>query len=393
MIPATAFEPSFWECDIGGRGETGACDVWVAYEWPTSAMLEMAFCNQMQSIDFLSRGQSYRVSFPQAGDTRSSILASQVNLKTHMSRCARRWPSQHHKAVALEEQRTRASAQWQQWLQADWVWILLDGDEATAAEGRGPTSSTAGPEKIPYSLGDACPFEDCFWPPVLRRWPNKDLICASHPMSRRCSFSLKRLTVAESAASAQLSWEWQTLKDLWKHGGLGNRKLVGAYRVQNAGLVHGFVGARQAMLARLRAENFSDGQSREHSLQVRLLWHGTRTAASLIGICSDGFDRAHAQTCAYGKGCYFAASAAYSDKYTGTVKVPTEDTGRRAMLLAAVLTGELAQGSSGMYPPPVKPHSRTGERYENACDRVGSPSIYVTFKDHQALPCYVMIYE
>ena len=36
----------------------------------------------------------------------------------------------------------------------------------------------------------------------------------------------------------------------------------------------------------------------------------------------------------------------------------------RAMFLVAVLVGECVVGTSNMYPPPQKPHSSTGERYE-----------------------------
>jgi len=150
----------------------------------------------------------------------------------------------------------------------------------------------------------------------------------------------------------------------------------------------------QAMLTRLTGDNFKDGQSREGKLAVRMLWHGTKSASWLIDICSDGFDRAMASTCMYGKGCYFAASVAYADKYACDVKVPCEPNRRlRAMMLAAVIVGEAVQGSQGMYPPPVKPHSRTGDRYESACNSEHSPTILVTFRDNQALPAYVMIYE
>merc|ERR1712217_383237 len=114
------------------------------------------------------------------------------------------------------------------------------------------------------------------------------------------------------------------------------------------------------MLLRMSGENFADGASRENQLDIRLLWHGTKQAAGIVDICSDGFDRAFAQTCAFGKGCYFATSASYSDRYACDVKVAGEDVNRRlrAMVLAAVHVGEMTTGTSSMYPPPVKPHSR-----------------------------------
>jgi len=143
------------------------------------------------------------------------------------------------------------------------------------------------------------------------------------------------------------------------------------------------------MLAGLAGEGVDTDESK---LKVRLLWHGTRDARTLIDICNDGFDRARAQTCVFGKGCYFAASAAYSDKYGCAVNVPGEPKQLRVMLLAAVLVGECVQGSNNMYPPPKKPHSSMGARFENACDNPQSPNIFVTFRDHQAVPVYVVIY-
>merc|ERR1712151_1163405 len=99
-------------------------------------------------------------------------------------------------------------------------------------------------------------------------------------------------------------------------------------------------------------EDFKDGCSREGQLSAKLLWHGCRAVPVLLDICGDGFDRAQAVNCAYGKGCYFAASATYSDGHACAMRLPGED-GRKfkAMLLATVLVGELVQGTCNMCPP------------------------------------------
>mmetsp|Transcript_18320 Transcript_18320/g.22513 ORF Transcript_18320/g.22513 Transcript_18320/m.22513 type:complete len:151 (+) Transcript_18320:3-455(+) len=149
------------------------------------------------------------------------------------------------------------------------------------------------------------------------------------------------------------------------------------------------------MKVRLAPEEFTDGTARP--LGVRLLWHGTRSVQSLLDICRDGFDRARAQSCVYGKGCYFATSSSYSDKYACDVRLPKSEQAQhprvRAMFLAAVLVGECTVGTNNLYPPPQKPHSLSGERYENTCDRLPNPSIFVTYKDQQALPLYILLYE
>merc|ERR1711941_247919 len=99
---------------------------------------------------------------------------------------------------------------------------------------------------------------------------------------------MKRITLAE-ATDESSAREWGALNELWMHGGLASRsKLVGAYRIQNKGLIAGSVAMRQAMGLRLSGENFSDGVTRDGQLSVRMLWHGTRQASGLLDICSDG---------------------------------------------------------------------------------------------------------
>ena len=63
------------------------------------------------------------------------------------------------------------------------------------------------------------------------------------------------------------------------------------------------------------------------------------------------------------RGCYFACSALYADRYGCSVALPGAAlSGRlRAIFLAAVLVGDCVAGSSNMYPPPQK---ASGERYE-----------------------------
>merc|ERR1712070_667982 len=137
-----------------------------------------------------------------------------------------------------------------------------------------------------------------------------------------------------------------------------------------------------------------DGVGREGNVSVRLLWHGARSVSNLLNICNDGFDRSYATTCMFGKGCYFAVNSAYSDKYACSVKVVGASHRKlRAMVLAGVLVGEIVKGSRDEYPAPIKPHSLGGERYDNTCDNVDNPSIFVTYKDGQAVPLYVVIYE
>lgn len=388
VIPQTALQQGFWECDIGSAGQSS----WMAYDWPASSLLEQAFCQGKQELDLLYRGLPYKVKLnmcPFAAVTSLGIGAEhaqstfQLNTRTGVRREVRRWSSRDVKASCEKQMLLQASSAWETWLQADWTWLL---------DGSSTIPSVPHPPRTPYSFGHCC-FAESFWPELMKTWPIGNLTCAAHPSGQKCNFALSR--ILPSADSS----EWNCLAGIWQQGSLAKSgaTLKGALRVQSRGLVHGFLALRHTMLARLAvAEDFADGTSREDRLAVRMLWHGTRSASGLLDICRDGFDRAHAQVCVYGKGCYFASSPSYSDRYACNVILPTRDQSGpplRAMLLAAVLVGEMTEGTNNMYPPPTKPHSLTGDRFENACDKLASPNIFVTFKDHQAFPAYVVLYE
>lgn len=376
-------EPGCWECLVD--------HAWVTYAWPASSILEQGFCLLRSSVEFSARGHQYRVDFKEPLEF-GGHAAVQVNTSTSVRRHVRRWPSPQHRDCAFRWQRERREAPWAAWLRADFTWSLLDPQEFASVGGGAQAPCGEAPPRRPYSLGGGASFSDAFWPQLLRMWPTGSLTAAKHPLGSRCCFALQCLSA--STVPAAHGPEWQEVCRVWQQGGLGDSELVGAYRIQNRSLMHSFVALRGAMAARLSGEDFDDGVGREGKLQARLLWHGSRSVPGLLGICSDGFDRAQAVTCLYGKGCYFAASAAYSDKYACAVQiVGAPHRNLRAMLLAAVLVGESVQGSSGMYPPPVKPHSRNGERYDNTCDNADRPSIFVTFSDNQALPLYVVVYE
>ncbi|CAK9098480.1 unnamed protein product [Durusdinium trenchii] len=349
----------------------------------------VAFCQGWSSVDFRRGGHDYRVTLGTASRLQEACAgkpcdAEQVNQQTGAKRRVKRWPSWAQKQSFEQQWAMQAIQNWENWNGADWAWLL---DVNTLVP-----PSTESPPRRSYVLGCST-FQSEFWPPILRQWPKENLMCAAHPQGERCNFALQRLTapaLTESKCKASPQ-EWNALQELWQQGGRGS-KLLAAFRVQNRGLIEAFTAQQQVMQRRL-AEDHSDAHAQ--SLGVRLLWHGTRTVQGLLDICRDGFDRARAQTCAYGKGCYFASSANYSDRYACDVRLPRSDLYPRvrAVFLAAVLVGDCVVGASNMYPPPQKPHSASGERYENACDRLPNPSIFVTFKDHQALPLYIMLYE
>eukprot|EP00439_Symbiodinium_sp_Y106_P062209 s429_g9.t1 len=349
VLPALATQIGHWECDVG-TGDCSSSSSWVDFHWPVSSILEQAFCRGKSSVDFIRGGNQYQVVFDtdlpgRLKDLRAHITdasmdspstASQVNLKTKVKRTVRRFLSQAGKSQYLQREVERQSLSWSNWIGVSFTWLLE--------------------------------------PPVVGT-------CAAHPKGDPCNFALERLM---PDARCEQAAEWSILQQLWQNRGRRSR-LLAAFRVQNrgnlalllelsvvlcakvSGLITSFVAQEQAMRKRLAlGTDFVDGSPR-----VELLWHGTRSQSSLLDICRDGFDRAHASSCMYGKGCYFATSGTYSDKTDGGKNV-------RAMLLAAVLVGECAVGTSNMYPAPRKPHSVSGERYESlGCSKARRPKAFV----------------
>lgn len=410
LVPRTAFQQGYWECNIAENS-------WVPYEWPVCSLLEQFFCQgKSAGMNFEARGMLYRVDFQHGSVATAAswkaeaemmfVTACQLNLKTGAKREVRRWASRHHSTQIQKLRALELAALWQPWREAHWTWLLMEaesqgqavGQDGTIAAKPAPVLPPLGPpSRQPYAVDKGTLADTCadWWPMPLRAWPSSGLIRAEHPHGRKCNFALQHI----SPTNAWTRQEWESLSQLWQSGGMASSsKLVGAFRVQNRDLIHGFAALRNNILTRLSTkEDFPDSTSRAANLSVRLLWHGTRSASQLLDICRDGFDRAHASVCVYGKGCYFAASATYSNKYACGVCCPAETEGSspqlRAMIVAAVIVGETVQGTNGMYPAPQKPHSLSGERYENTVDKVNNPGIFVTYKDYQALPAYIILYE
>lgn len=81
---------------------------------------------------------------------------------------------------------------------------------------------------------------------------------------------------------------------------------------------------------------------------------------------------------------YFARDASYSNSYAHQ-----SSNGIRRMYLCRVLTGEYAQGASGIKVPPVRVDDI---KCDTVVDNVQNPIMYVCFKDDQAYPQYLIEY-
>lgn len=118
----------------------------------------------------------------------------------------------------------------------------------------------------------------------------------------------------------------------------------------------------------------------------RWLWHGTKSD-SAQKIIHTGFLRDCNHTAAYGRGTYFARSAAYSlnPRYA-----KPDATGDQYLMLVRVLVGEPCVGSSSMEKPAPKPGS--DQLHESMVNRLQDPSIFVLSagSDNRAYPEFVL---
>lgn len=115
------------------------------------------------------------------------------------------------------------------------------------------------------------------------------------------------------------------------------------------------------------------------------LWHGT-TAESVPNIVLGGFNRGYCgrHGTKLGSGTYFSASAGYSLRFCDRRRP------LRMMLLSRVLAGVWARGEPGLVEAPRRD---AHTRYDSTVDDTASPSMYCIFRDFQAVPQYLVVFE
>lgn len=403
----SAWAPGYWECEA----DTG----WITYDWTIAAQIEWEWRSGAAEAHFSDRGHSYAVRFVRdSAQTECQVMPqAQANISTGKRRGVRRWTSFQDKADIERRQQHAAATLWCKWISAPWAWPLacsqgIAGVQSplVAAAGFGMIFSGGGgcgckvpaqpfaPEapQVPYTVfGEGIRQDSLPFP--LSHWPQTGVLCV-HPSgpSRRANFALERV---EPGPAESQSPEFKWVQAQWDASGLApSHEFLGALRVMNRGLLTAFAGQRAAMQTKLADQaDFTDGQDRSGALQVLWLWHGTRCCDKVFDICREGFDRAHAKVCVFGKGCYFASDAKIAESYACHCHAYGGTRSMRILVLAGVLCGEFARGSHDEYPAPVKPHSRNGERYEVMVNNEAQPTIFVASKDNQAVPVYVVAYR
>ena len=95
----------------------------------------------------------------------------------------------------------------------------------------------------------------------------------------------------------------------------------------------------------------------------------------------NGFNRSYCgrNGTVFGKGVYFARDISYS---TQTTYSPVDANNNKVVIAARVLVGNTMVGDSSMLEPLPK--------YDSTVNSLVDPSIYVVYKDFQALPEFVI---
>ena len=91
----------------------------------------------------------------------------------------------------------------------------------------------------------------------------------------------------------------------------------------------------------------------------------------------------------FGRGCYFARDATYSNR--DTYSVPNSRNEKR-MYFVRVLTGEFTKGEEKMAVAPPKDPSEPTVLYDSVVNSTSSPTIFVVFYDGDAYPEYLITY-
>ena len=128
------------------------------------------------------------------------------------------------------------------------------------------------------------------------------------------------------------------------------------------------------------------------------LFHGTNKE-SIDLICKLGFNRSLCgkNGTVYGQGCYFARDASYSHLYSlkdenlVTTKKSGHNLRQLQMLYCSVLVGAYHQTNSSSYKDTDL--RSDGKQYDSSVDNLANPKIFVVYKDHRAIPKYLIHYS
>lgn len=165
-------------------------------------------------------------------------------------------------------------------------------------------------------------------------------------------------------------------------------KIVNIERIQSLEQWKLYAVKAESLRSKYKEKPASLINNKSDNLEMRWLFHGT-DGVTVPKIINQGFNRAFAgrNATAYGKGCYFALEANYSEQFA----VP--DTGGvQRMFLCRVLVGDYCQGKNNQLTPDSKPGG-INELFDSTVDDITDPEIFVVYHDSQAYPEYLVTFQ
>ena len=119
--------------------------------------------------------------------------------------------------------------------------------------------------------------------------------------------------------------------------------------------------------------------------EKRWLFHGT-SAMTVPSIVSQGFNRSFCgkNATVYGNGVYFAKDITYS---ASNIYSPPGEDGYKYILACKVLVGKYCLGKPNQKVPDLVNDT---ERFDSTVNDLKNPTIFVAYKDMQAIPEYLI---
>lgn len=160
-----------------------------------------------------------------------------------------------------------------------------------------------------------------------------------------------------------------------------DKRIQRIQRIQNTGLWGPFAAKRIQIM-----RHNTDG----YPMMREFAFHGT-TATVAEMIIQRGFDRNFCGRNAtyFGKGVYFARDASYSAQKTYSAP---DAAGVQRMFAVHVLHGYYCKGVKDALSPEVRDQA-TGQLYDSTTDDPKNPGMWVTYRDSQAYPAYLIYFK
>lgn len=131
-------------------------------------------------------------------------------------------------------------------------------------------------------------------------------------------------------------------------------------------------------------------------LGEKLLFHGSgKTNPEKIYAGRSSFDPMYSNDGMWGRGCYFAENASYSDGFSWHLNT-SSGASIRKVLVACVLTGmSITSVPRHFKEPPERPERRGGiiQRYDSVNGVTWGSKVYITYKYNKAYPAYLITYR